>query len=40
MSKKGNKKGRNEKRLASIILITAIIDLLTHVIDFISKLLD
>lgn len=40
MSKKGNKKGRNEKKIADILLVTAIIDLLIQVIEFISKFLD
>lgn len=40
MSKKGNKKSRSEKRLANVLLATAILDFLTHLIDFISKLFD
>ncbi len=40
MSKKGKKKSRSEKNLANILLATAIIDLLTHIIDFLSALLN
>lgn len=35
-----NKKSGNEKRLASILLITAIIQLIQSIIDLISKLLE
>lgn len=40
MSKKRNKKDSNEKHLANVLLATAILDFLTHLIDFISKLFD
>lgn len=40
MSKKGNKKSRSEKRLTNVLLATAILDFLTHLIDLISKLFD
>ncbi len=40
MSKKGKKKSRSEKHLTNVLLATAIIELLTHIIDFLSKLFD
>lgn len=40
MSKKGKKKSRSEKNLANILLATAIIDLLTHVIELLNTLLN
>lgn len=38
--KKGKKKSRSEKRLTNVLLATAILDFLTHIIDFLSKLCD
>jgi hypothetical protein len=40
MSKKRYEKNRSEKHLANVLLASAIIELLTHLIDFISKLFD
>lgn len=40
MSKKGKKKGRSEKRLANVLLATAIINLLISILDLIGKILD
>lgn len=40
MSKKDKKKSSSEKHLANVLLATAIIDFLNHIIDFLSKLLD
>ena len=38
--KKKKKKSGNEKRLASILLITAITQLIQSIVDLISKLLE
>lgn len=40
MSKKRYEKNRSEKHLTNVLLASAIIELLTHLIDFISKLFD
>ncbi len=38
--KKGKKKSRSEKRLANVLLATAIIELLTKVIELLQKAFD
>lgn len=40
MSKKGKKKSRSEKRIANVLLATAIIELSVKIVELISQLLN